>query len=404
VKSLRARRARLDSVDRAIVKLLADRMALARDVARAKTASGARLRDRRREATLLARLGEYAEAAGLPPLAVERIFQEILHLSFHEQIAAAAAGRSASERVTVAYQGVPGAYSQWAAERLLSSRHLEAQTVGMRSFEAVARAVVEERVRYGILPVENTLAGSINETYDLLLRHALFIVGEEALPIDHCLAGVRRVPLHRLKRIYSHPQALAQCGAFLGELPGVEVHSFFDTAAAMQKVAADRDPTAAAIAGGHAARRYGLAVLKRHIADRPENLTRFLLVAREREPVPSGAAAKTSLLLAVKHEEGALLRALSVIHDHAINLTKLESRPRPGAPWQYYFYVDFEGNQRDRNVAAMLRQLGSRCRELRVLGSYVSRTVSEGQPVSAAEIEGRRRRTRTRATTGRRRT
>jgi len=389
---VRDRRKKLDSIDDSILTLLSQRMRLAREVALVKKAGGARLRDRTREARLLARLNDRAAAEGLPADAVLRVFQEILNLSFHEQIAGVTGPRPGAARVKVAYQGVPGAYSQWAAERLLSARRVHADTKGLRSFQAVARAVTEERVRYGILPVENTLAGSINETYDLLLRHSLFIVGEEALPIDHCLAATGRVPLHQIRRIYSHPQALAQCSDFLLQLTGAEVHSYFDTAAAMQKVASDGDPAAAAIAGVHAAQRYGLTVLKRDIANRGENLTRFLLVAREREEVPAGVAAKTSLIMAVKHEAGSLLAALKVLHDHKVNMTKLESRPRPGAPWQYYFYVDFEGNQKDKNIALMLKGLKRNCRELRVLGSYVSRTVPEGRPVSPAEIARQKRR------------
>ena len=183
-----------------------------------------------------------------------------------------------------------------------------------------------------------------------------------------------------------YPQALAQCATFLNDLPGVEVHAFFDTAAAMQKVAADNDPAAAAVGNEHAATRYGLTILERSISDHPENYTRFLLVASAPETIPQGAAAKTSLVLSVRHEEGALLQALRIIHDHKINLTKLESRPRPGSPWEYYFYIDFEGNVQDAEVGTMLTELRNAASELRVLGSYVSRTVPEGRPVTDAEI------------------
>jgi chorismate mutase/prephenate dehydratase len=390
-KTLRSRRDRLDQIDDGIVKLMAERLDLAREVARTKKRGSVRLRDRQREAELLSRLEDRARAAGLPSDAVVKVFQEILNLSFHEQVHEVSGKARARKAVHIGYQGVPGAYSQWAAERIAAVRRWSCDTTGFRTFEAVAEAAVDGRVDLGMLPVENTLAGSINETYDLLQKHSLYIVGEEVLPIEHCLAAIGKVPLHQIKRIYSHPQALAQCSAFLSEWPGAEVHSFFDTAAAMQKVAADQDPAAAAIAGDHAAKQYGLTVLKRRIANNPENYTRFLLVSRKREKLTAGVSAKTSLVLSVKHTEGALLEALRVIHDFQINMTKLESRPKTGSPWQYFFYIDFEGNERDANVAAMLKALKKATRSLRVLGSYVSRTVSEGRPVSGDEIKAQKR-------------
>ncbi len=393
-KTVASRRRELDAIDDHIVELMSERLQLARAVARSKTRSGTRLRDRAREAELLSRLEDQASAAGLPADAVVRVFQEILNLSFHEQIAEARGPGRALKSARIGYQGVPGAYSQWAAERLASSRRWRIETTGFRTFPAVAEAVVEGRIDYGILPVENTVAGSINETYDLLQKHKLFITGEEVVPIEHCVAAINKTPLHQIRRVYSHPQALAQCSAFLAEWPGAEVHSFFDTAAAMQKVAADQDPSAAAIAGEHAAGQYGLVVLKRQISNSPENYTRFLLVGPKRESAPRGAASKTSLILSVRHEEGALLAALRVLHDHGINMTKLESRPQAGSPWQYFFYVDFEGNARDDQVAAMLRALKRAAAEVRVLGSYVSRTVSEGRPVSKAEVKAKKARPR----------
>lgn len=384
--SIDDQRQELDQIDDRILQLLAERMDLARTVASAKKIDGSRLRDRKREAALLARLQQGARDAGLPVDAVTRVFQEILNLSFHEQIAILSGSSDTDERVRIGYQGVPGAYSEWAGKRVGSARRWNTDTVGCRTFKAVAEAVVDGRVDFGILPVENTVAGSINDTYDLLQKYSLYIVGEEAVPIAHCLAAVKNVSLEKIKSVYSHPQALAQCSAFLDELSGAEVHSYFDTAAAMKKVADDQDESAAAIAGTHAAEMYGLVVLKYQIANRPENFTRFLLVSTQKQAVPTGVAAKTSIILSVRHEEGALLKALNTMHKYKANLTKLESRPRPGAPWQYFFYIDFEGNESEPQVAKMLQSLEQSAQELRVLGSYVSRTVSEGRPITPDEI------------------
>jgi chorismate mutase/prephenate dehydratase len=384
--SIDDQRKELDDIDDQILKLLRARIEVAQHVAFEKKEDGRRLRDRKREAELLARLQQGAEEAGLPVDAVTRIYQEVLNLSFQEQISIFSGSQASSQKVRIGYQGVPGAYSQWAGKRVGSARKWNTETVGCHTFKAVAEAVVDGQVEFGILPVENTVAGSINDTYDLLQKYALYIVGEEAVPIAHCLAAPKRVPLTDIERVYSHPQALAQCSTFLEELSGTEVHSYFDTAAAMKKVADEGDVKSAAIAGTLAAEMYGLVVLKYQIANRPENLTRFLLVSTDKQTVPVGVAAKTSIILTVRHEEGALLHALSTMHKFKVNLTKLESRPRPGAPWQYYFYIDFEGNEADPHVAEMLQLLESSAQELRVLGSYVSRTVSEGRPVSPEEI------------------
>lgn len=379
-------RRRLDALDDQLLDLLAERASIAREVAVAKDERGARLRDRAREAQLLGRIARRADELGIPADQVIRIYQEILNLSFHEQVSAIAAPGLGNGTTRVGFQGVAGAWSEMAAERIMSARHRRAAAVGFRTFDAVAAAVVDGRVDYGVLPVENTLAGSINDTYDLLKRHALSIVGEEVLLIDHCLAGLPGAALHQIRRVYSHPQALAQCAAFLSELPGVEAHVYYDTAAAMQKVAAEQDPVAAAIGGLQAAERYGLSALRESISDHPENYTRFLLVGTQPEPVPLAAAAKTSIIMTVRHEEGALLSALNIIHRHHINLTKLESRPRPGHPFEYFFYVDFEGNIDDLNTKSMLEELRTATREIRILGSYVSRTVAEGRPITPGEI------------------
>jgi chorismate mutase/prephenate dehydratase len=392
MNTLDRHRSDLDRIDNELLELLNERLRIAREVAVHKNSGGRRLRDREREAALLARIAERAESSGLPADSVLRVFQEILNLSFYEQVATIADSGDSAARVRVGYQGVAGAYSEQAAQRILAVRRRTADPVGYRTFASVADAVVDGRVTYGVLPVENTLAGSINETYDLLKRHSLHVIGEDVLAIDHCLAAVASTPLRQIRRVYSHPQALAQCASFLNDLPGVEVQAYFDTAAAMQKIAADNDPSAAAVGSEHAAQQYGLTILERGITDHPENYTRFLLVAAQPEEIPQGAAAKTSLVLSVRHEEGALLKALRIIHDHKINLTKLESRPKPGSPWEYFFYIDFEGNERDPDVAAMLKELRAATSDLRVLGSYISRTVAEGKPVTDTEITDARNR------------
>ncbi len=244
----------------------------------------------------------------------------------------------------------------------------------MPTFSACVRAVEKGEAGWAVLPVENTTAGSINETYDLLQQTNLWIVGEEVWEVDHCLLGLPEATLTGIRRVISHPQALAQCREFLASLPGVAVEAFVDTAEAAREVAQRRDPGLAAVASQEAGEAFGLQVLARSIADQRENWTRFVVVAPFQAPPPLGAPAKTSLILALPHREGALARCLAVLAERGLNLTKLESRPIPGKPWQYLFYVDFLGSLAADAVGDALAELASFCPFLKVLGSYPART------------------------------
>ncbi len=238
----------------------------------------------------------------------------------------------------------------------------------------------------GVLPVENTTAGSINEVYDLLSRASLSIVGEEVFRVDHCLLAIEDVPVSKIRRILSHPQALAQCMKFLSSLENCQREYFADTAMAVRKVKEDQDLSQAAIASEEAGKRYGLKVIQRNLADQIENYTRFLVAARQPINVDERIPAKTSLILAVPHEEGALLRALNVIHHHKINLTKLESRPKLGSPFEYLFYLDFEGNAASSGTRAALDELKGATTFLKVLGTYPSEARSKTPPAIQALV------------------
>lgn len=270
----------------------------------------------------------------------------------------------------VGYQGGAGAYSETAARRHFGRGGVEPDTRGYPSFRAMVQALLAGEVEFAMLPVENTTAGSITEAYDLLMRANLGAVGEEVLRVEHCLLGVRPVPLERLRRILSHPQALAQCAEFLASLSGCTAEAHADTALAAALVRELGDPSVAAIASEEAAKLHGLEVMARDIADQKDNFTRFLVVAREQRPCPLEERAKTSLVFATRHEQGALVRCLSVLAEHGLNLTKLESRPRPGHPFQYLFYVDFEGNLAAPSVQQALAELRARARFVQVFGSY----------------------------------
>jgi len=228
--------------------------------------------------------------------------------------------------------------------------------------------------------VENTTAGSINETYDLLAKYDLHQIGEEVHRIEHCLLAVEPVPLSRIRRILSQAQALAQCTEFLDSLDHCQAVSFTDTAMACQKIQADQDLSEGAIASEEAGRLYGLHVIKRNVANQKDNYTRFAVVSRDAVEYDLRIPCKTSVILATRHEKGALLECLSVLAKYDLNLTKLESRPRPNVPWQYLFYIDFEGNIHAPEVQEALAAVKAHTSYMKILGSYPARTTKASAP------------------------
>lgn len=221
-----------------------------------------------------------------------------------------------------------------------------------------------------MLPVENTTAGSINEAYDVLADADVAAVGEEVFRVEHCLVALQPIPVAKVRRIASHPQALAQCSEFLATLNMCQIESYTDTAIAVGKVVRDGDPEQAAIASREAARRHGLKVLKSGIANQKENYTRFLVIAHESVSYAAGVICKTSLVLSTLHQKAALATCLNVRAAHNLNLTKIESRPVKNTPWEYLFYIDFEGNLAEERTSAAVAELESHTSHLKILGSY----------------------------------
>jgi len=275
-----------------------------------------------------------------------------------------------ADRASVAFQGEPGAYSDEALTAALG----EVQRLPCRSLREVFAAAEGGTATAGIVPVENSFAGSINETYDLLLESPLHIVAEMTHRVDHCLLALSGETLATVERVLSHPQALAQCETFLREHRLQPVPEY-DTAGAARRVARERLPQTAAIAGRRAARLYGLTILAESIQTAPQNLTRFLLLARE--PAPPAVDAKTSIVFSTANVPGALYRALGAFARRNLNLSKLESRPaqerdatRAAPLWEYIFYVDVEAHATHPAMAEALAELRGVTTFLRVLGSY----------------------------------
>lgn len=267
----------------------------------------------------------------------------------------------------VAFQGVEGAYSEAAVVQLLGD---SAGPVASETFEEVFSRVQSGKVERGLVPIENSLAGSIHRNYDLLLEHELHIVGETSLRVEHHLLALSGVRLAEVRRVLSHPQALAQCERFLASLEGVERVPTYDTAGSAHMLRENGWRDAAAIASARAAEVYGLAVLAAGIEDDPENYTRFLLLSREPAPPEAATDWKTSIVYSMANVPGALFKSLAVFALRDIDLTKIESRPLRGRPWEYVFYLDFAGSARTEPGSRALDHLAEITSFLRVLGSY----------------------------------
>jgi len=372
----------LDQADEKIVRTLAQRQELVQAISDLKIDENSNIRDENREEELLKRITELAREEGLDRYFAEQIFKDIIQHSVRFQTHSLVDHHNlegGQDSVSVAYQGTDGAFSHQAAYRHFEERYSEVECIGYDTFEEAARAVEQEKADYAILPIENTTAGSINQTYDILGEGKLHIVGEEAIRIIHCLLAIEEVPIERIKRIISHPQALAQCSHFLSKLHRCKVESYLDTAMSAKKVVEDGDLSQAAIAGSYAAQLYGLEILKRDLANQSKNFTRFVIVSRDEISVDTQIPCKTSLLMTTSHDKGSLISCLRVLEEHGINMAKLESRPKPNEPWKYLFYLDIEANVDDSDTHAALEELRKQADSLKVLGCYPAQVGNRGQ-------------------------
>lgn len=377
-------RNRLDELDHDLLGRLKQRQELVRDLTLYKQEQGLPLRDMLRESSRIEQVLLWAQELGLDPHLVKHLAQRVLEYSGRYAESLLTHGEElARHRVVVSYQGTGGAYSEMAAEQHFGPRQVALETRGYESFEATLQAVANGEADYGMLPVENTTSGSITDAYDLLAETDLVVVGEEVFRVQHCLVGLPGARLDQVRHVFSHPQGLLQCSRFIAQQPGCKAEAFVDTAMSVVKVRDEADPSQAAVASERAAERYGLEILARDIANQKNNFTRFMVVARSPIQYDSRIACKSSLIFATAHSEGALLRCLSALSARHLNLTKLESRPRPGKPFEYLFYLDFAGNMADEHVRAAVAELKQHTKFFKVLGSYPARAV----PRAAASTE-----------------
>lgn len=380
--SLLTLRTRISGLDEQLLALLAQRRQLAVEVAKVKLESHRPVRDLARERDLLERLINLGKAQQLDAHYITRLFQLIIEDSVLTQQALLQQhmNQQNSHCPRLAFLGPKGSWSHLAA-RQYAARHFGGLIeCGCNKFQAIFRQVEAGDADYAVLPIENTSTGGINEVYDLLQQTSLAIVGELTLPIAHCLLVAVNTSHQQIRCVYSHPQPFQQCSQFIHRNPHWQIEYCESTSTAMEKVAQLKDSSVAALGSEAGGALYGLQVLERDLANQAQNITRFLLLSREAIQVSSQVAAKTTLLIATGQQAGALVEVLLVLRQHNLVMSKLESRPIHGNPWQEMFYLDIQGNVQDESMQQALHELGEKSRYLKVLGCYPSENVVAVQP------------------------
>jgi chorismate mutase/prephenate dehydratase len=350
--SLEDLRDEIDEIDARIVELISGRMRIAEEIGKEKQKQGKHIEDKERERRVLENVRSIAQEENISQETIENIYRQILKAS------------KGIQGTKVAFQGEIGAYSEEAAFQFFGP---SIQVRPCESLGDVFKVVEQGEVNFGVVPIENSLEGSISRVYDLLLDSSLRVCGEIELRVVHCLIANPGARLDLVKRIYSHPQALGQCQAFLKHL-GCELIPTYDTAGSVKMIKEKGITDGGAIASARAAEIYGMKIITREIEDNPNNFTRFFILAKQDSP-PSGND-KTSVVFSVKHKPGALYEFLRELADRNINLTKIESRPTGQKPWEYNFYLDFEGHREDKASQGALESLKNSSIFVKVLGSY----------------------------------
>jgi chorismate mutase/prephenate dehydratase len=345
-------RKKIDEIDTRLVELIGERAKIAEEIGQGKKDQNKIIEDREREFRVLENVKNMAHDTNINQHDIENIYRHIIDACKKIQ------------GIPVAFQGEPGAYSEEAAIRFFGP---SAQGRPCESLEEVFAVVATGEILFGIVPVENSLEGSVTRVYDLMLDSPLRVCGEIEMRISHCLIAGAEVGPGTIKKVYSHPQALGQCQNFLKQL-GYELIPTYDTAGSVKMIKEQGLPDSAAIASERAAEIYGLKIIAREIEDNPNNSTRFFILSPE-DALPTGRD-KTSIVFSLKHKPGALYESLNVFAARNINLTKLESRPTRQKPWEYNFYMDFAGHRQDEAVSSALKELEEHAIFVKVLGSY----------------------------------
>jgi chorismate mutase/prephenate dehydratase len=378
MRDLKDIRVEIDQVDKEILGLFTKRMELACQVAEYKIATGKKVYDKAREDEKLEKLSSYVDDV-FSQQAVKELYTQIMSISRKKQFSILRANgvnfESGFQQVddfdfsnaTVCFQGVQGAYSQLAMNAFFENKMKDSFHVD--TWRDAMDAIKNGRADYAVLPIENSLAGSIEENFDLLSEYNVAIIGEQILQVNHALLGVKGAKISDIKTVYSHPKAIAQCDEYIRtKHMDWDVKNLHNTAVSAQKIRDDGDVTQAAIGSEYNAVLYDLDVLDSGIQDNKNNETRFVIVSNEKKYKKD--ANQIGLCVEISHEPGSLYRILSNLMFNGINMNRIESRPIKGVNWQYRFFIDIDGNLNDEAVRNALIGLQEECVSLRVLGNY----------------------------------
>ena len=378
MRDLQDIRVEIDQVDQEILRLFTQRMELACQVADYKIATGKKVYDKVREDEKLEKLSSYVDD-GFSQQAVKELYTQIMSISRKKQFSIlrekGVSFDSGFQQVddfdfsdaTVCFQGVQGAYSQLAMLAFFDDNMKDSFHVDL--WRDAMDAISTGKADYAVLPIENSLAGSIEENFDLLSEYNVAIIGEQILKVDHALLGVKGAKISDIKTVYSHPKAIAQCDEYIRTKHiDWDVKNLRNTAMSAQKIQDDGDKTQAAIGSKYNAMLYDLDILEESIQDDKNNETRFVIVSKDKKYRKN--ADKISLCLEISHEPGSLYRILSNLMFNGINMNRIESRPIKNVNWQYRFFIDIDGNLKDEAVANALVGLQEECENVRVLGNY----------------------------------
>lgn len=376
MKDLKEIRKDIDKVDNEIIRLYKERMGYTTEVANYKIKNNKPVFDKEREDQKLSYLSSFAHD-DFERQGILELFELIMSTSRKKQYGLLAAQNRQNyygfqlkdsfdfKDCTVVYQGVEGAYSQVATETFFGQTHT---SFSVETWRDAMEALTNQKADYAVLPIENSTAGAVTQNYDLLAEYDVCIIGEQEIPINHCLLGIKGATLSDITKVYSHPQAIMQCDTYLRAHDEISAEAFPNTAMAAKKVQEEGDIHHAAIAGKVNAGLYGLSVIEEEIQDLKNNVTRFIIVSKEKDFLSS--ADKISISFEIPDEEGSLYHILSHFIFNGLNMSKIESRPIKDRQWEYRFFIDLHGNLKDEAVQNALRGLQEETSHFKVLGNY----------------------------------
>lgn len=370
-------RDKITALDKNLLELIAQRRQLSTEVVNTKIKANIPVRDIEREQILVRTLIERGKTLHLDELFITRLYQLIIEDSvlLQQRILQENINSNSITSAKIAFLGPKGSYSHSATRRYASNHFDQVIESSCSSFKDIFEQVENGTVDYGILPIENSSSGSINDVYDLLQKTNLHIIGELSLPIDHCILAKQQTSLENIDTVYSHPQPFQQCSNFIANYPNWKIVYCDSTSSAMEIVANLNQPNVAAIGNKDGGELYGLQVLEHNFANQKENITRFIVLARQAIDVSDQIPAKTTIIMKTGQQAGALVDALLILRNHNIVMNKLESRPIHGNPWEEMFYIDMQGNLNTLTMQQALKELSSITLFLKVLGCYPSDSI-----------------------------